>query len=943
MPADQSATEPLSFTTFGVLLRYLRRRARLTQRDLGIAVGYSEGHINRFEKNKRLPDSATVAALFIPALDLRYEPELAARLVELAALTQTGAPDTAQEPAARAEIEIALEPIPPAAPHEIRRTGLLARLRTRLAQERRVVLCGLPGVGKTTLAGHVAREYAATMPVFWLTLTEGVTTSVEALMRQLALFLVANGQDQVKPLVAADPSVKIALSLDQQIALMGSALTRQPALLCFDNAELIQRDEACLQVLRHLCATTPVFLLLTTRESLPLTNIAEITIDGFECEEGVAFITQSAHHALDEKLAERLLEKTDGSPMLLQLALGQLLDQHAGAESFIARLETQPQVAAYLLQTVQKQLSPGAWRWLLLLAVFQQPVNLYDPYLVERVNALGGIENIGEAIAELQRRRLIGDAAYAHLHPLVRDYVYLTLNAQVVLRQRLHRLAADWFGDKNQDAFMAAFHYTHAGLLDSALDMIEDNKCTIVGRGQALSAVALLDEVQVQLKRLRTDRTERLRRLLTLRGTLLMGTLRVAEGEANLRQAMALASSPAVRANVILELASLISQRSNFREALQLMQLAKAELAPGDLVLRARLASLESAAYESLGDPEAAAHAAHEALALSDQLVEWPQSVVGEIRARAQGELAACARARRDLTAAMHHAQAATATARAAGAQRAAVLYLTFIGGLYYDQGNLEDAFRYRQEGLEGLLAIGDVHSAAYILNQLADIHHLWRQETQALEKLAQASDTLRIVGDMRGLAGSESSRASSLLWCGQVQEARHVIEQLLAETRGESTERLWGYRLRKQAMVQLVQGEMSTALTALREALNLPSARAHRMLYFELRNTHAFALAAAGDPDAAARILADTPRMEGLSRWANLDRDLFEGYVALAQGDRDAAYGWANQVLQRADQYALYRQCAVQLMYAIQEAVPVGEFPRLLWVECECSPWPDA
>ena len=143
--------------------------------------------------------------------------------------------------------------------------------------------------------------------------------------------------------------------------------------------------------------------------------------------------------------------------------------------------------------------------------------------------------------------------------------------------------------------------------------------------------------------------------------------------------------------------------------------------------------------------------------------------------------------------------------------------------------------------------------------------------------------------------------------------------------------------------MVQLVQGEMSTALTALREALNLPSARAHRMLYFELRNTHAFALAAAGDPDAAARILADTPRVEGLSRWANLDRDLFEGYVALAQGDRDAAYSWANQVLQRADQYALYRQCAVQLMYAIQEAVPVGEFPRLLWVECECSPWPDA
>jgi hypothetical protein len=32
-----------SFTTFGEMLRYLRRRAQLTQRELGLAVGYSDG------------------------------------------------------------------------------------------------------------------------------------------------------------------------------------------------------------------------------------------------------------------------------------------------------------------------------------------------------------------------------------------------------------------------------------------------------------------------------------------------------------------------------------------------------------------------------------------------------------------------------------------------------------------------------------------------------------------------------------------------------------------------------------------------------------------------------------------------------------------------------------------------------------------------------------
>ena len=45
-----------SFTTFGDLLKYLRRREHLTQLELSIKVGYSEAQISRLEKNQRLPD-----------------------------------------------------------------------------------------------------------------------------------------------------------------------------------------------------------------------------------------------------------------------------------------------------------------------------------------------------------------------------------------------------------------------------------------------------------------------------------------------------------------------------------------------------------------------------------------------------------------------------------------------------------------------------------------------------------------------------------------------------------------------------------------------------------------------------------------------------------------------------------------------------------------------
>src|SRR5512138_2914472 len=75
---------PDMFTSFGDLLKYLRRRARLTQLELSIAVGYSEAQISRLEKNQRLPDLAALKALFVPALQLGEEPQLAARFLELA-------------------------------------------------------------------------------------------------------------------------------------------------------------------------------------------------------------------------------------------------------------------------------------------------------------------------------------------------------------------------------------------------------------------------------------------------------------------------------------------------------------------------------------------------------------------------------------------------------------------------------------------------------------------------------------------------------------------------------------------------------------------------------------------------------------------------------------------------------------------------------------------
>jgi transcriptional regulator with XRE-family HTH domain len=85
MPTTSMSIALEHFTTFGDLLKYLRRRAGLTQRDLSIAVNYSDTQISRLEQNERMPDLATLTALFLPALQIDDQPEVAERLLELAA------------------------------------------------------------------------------------------------------------------------------------------------------------------------------------------------------------------------------------------------------------------------------------------------------------------------------------------------------------------------------------------------------------------------------------------------------------------------------------------------------------------------------------------------------------------------------------------------------------------------------------------------------------------------------------------------------------------------------------------------------------------------------------------------------------------------------------------------------------------------------------------
>ncbi len=920
---------PTAFADFGSLLKFLRRRARLTQMELGIAVGYTEAHISRLENNQRLPDLAALAALFVPALDLNDEPELAARLLELATLARgESAPQPVPVTPTEETVDVvgAIESIPPlpadwVPPHS------LAFARDQLARERRIVLCGLPGMGKTTLAAALAAQAAQTQPVFWLTFTEGVTTSVESVIRQLALFALTLGGETVAPLLTPrDPHAR-PLPLVEQLAQLNQALAPHDCLLCFDRVQLVIGNTPILQTLQHLSATTRAQFLLISREEIPLPEFVPLRIEGLEQNEAAQLVARLGV-TLSPAHIEQLVCKTAGSPMLLRLASAQLRGTRMETSTFIAHLETAPHVAAYLLETVIRSLSTPARRMAEWLSIFHHPIDLNDEHLIERFHSLVGrsVARWGEAVAGLQRRQLVAQPANATLHPLVRDHIYTMLGTDPARRRMFHRLAADWLAQDPAMVLQAAYHYGRAHRLAQAVAVLTDRAEEMIGLAQREAGVQVVDELLTQVRRY-AQHPEWQRALLTLRGDLLAQTTRAPEAEANYREALALTTERPVRAHIAIRLAQNLILRNRALEALELRSsVVRGLSARAYPLLHAQWAMIESQGHLALSQFDQATRAAERALRLAKQ-VEWiaPRQVT-QIQAQVNLVLGTLHSLRGELSAARACWQSAIVAARAVNLKSLEYRAHTNLGITFYQEGDLTRALEHYQAALLGARALADSNLAARVLSNMAILYHLHGELDTALDAAAQARTLREQIGDRLGVTNIDNTRASVLLAQHRLDEARAIAEAIVREAASAGNERLLGGYLDTLAQIQLAQGETSAARASLERALALPAAQTDVSLRNDLEHHRILILLASGEIQAAQCTLASLPEPDAPK--VHIERQLISGWLALARGEVALAQEHAQLARVRiaSSGCALYENAAARLSEAVTTRRPVTE-----------------
>jgi tetratricopeptide (TPR) repeat protein len=817
----------------------------------------------------------------------------------------------------------ALEDVPAAPAQSVVRQADLAQLRRQLALHRCVTLAGLAGMGKSTLAAALARDYDR--PAFWLTLTTGVTASADAVARQLALFLFAYGQERVEPILRERRDAP--LSLAQKISLIGAGLQAQPALLCFDDAHLVANDEAVMQLLRHLTAATPAHVLFISREEVPLPNVAALRLDGLKFAAAQALMI-SLGADLDAALADRLWRKTAGSPMLIRLAIGQL---RGNAAKFIAQLEKQPQVGSYLLDTMLRHLSTHAARLAALLAVFRQPIDLFDETLIELMHTIDGEFDQRRAVAELQRRHLIDQPHEAALHPLIHDHLYETLVSDLPRRKRLHRIAGQW-SEEHGEIVEAAYHYFRAGRLKQAVDVIADQGAWLFACGQGVVAATLIEELLAHARQ-RDPQPDLLRRLLMTHSDLLAFTVRAREGETSLEQAAVLAreADSKVRAEINAVLGRVLARRGQMKEALELLEGSLAELPPEDTWLRARLMAFSISPLARLARVDDAEQVAAEALVLADQIAPLSPQIADELRCRIYYDLGLAKRVNRNREEVLDCWQRSLELAQRMQLHSLTNASLGNLGGMAFDRGEMVEALRQWEAATQGALAIGDSHSASVFLSNIAMIYRLRDESTAAHAALDEAATLAQQMGDSAWVASAENLRTTLLLDEGKSAEALQMIEALAERRLKYSDARLIANVLDKLAMAQLACGQIEAAYATLQQALASPLVKNdidyQRRFHFTLAVAHL----TAGEFERAAEFISQP--MPNAPARTILERELVCAVLMLARGEVAEAHVLACTLTEqaRAAGVLILARRADRLL---QLAAPpsLKEVPKLVW-----------
>jgi len=631
-----------------------------------------------------------------------------------------------------------------------------------------VYLCGVSGIGKTTVGFALAEQWP-TPAVFWFTVRYSLNDQLTSLVFALGNFLHQQGASRLWLQLIADGGLMKDANLALELTRSDLADLATLPLLCFDEVDLLRPLDSETELVQHtqflaflegLQGHAP--LLLIGQRNVLSSDVVH-TLPSLTLTETAAWLTETGISFNQAQLA-RLNAYTGGNPRLLALclALCRTMDPADGPQLSTV-LDQLPHTAALLpiWQRLQQRLDKAERHFLQALSVFRGPAprDAWHPVTddEEREQQARDYAQLIQRLIDYQLIREDGNGAIALL-PALREVIYTQL--AVEKQEDLHREAGQIRAVRGEYT-AAAYHFQRAGQLETAIAVWQPNADQEIRRGQAAAALAIFQQISSH---------------------------RLAE---NLVPTLHLLRS---------QLYQLCGQS---RQALEEVEQVKSK--PDDWLVEAAVASGD--ALRTLGETDAALLCYSEGLAAAARLIQqntWLHAKRGTVyiqrrelhQARREALLAryrlenvegAIQNAAGNYSAARQHYLNALSTAEMLDDKAGIALVQRNLGVLAGHQDDAEGAIYYHQQALTFYEQIGDRVRAEEVRSNLAGAYVQFKQFTAALQPAQRALTFFEARQNSYWIAQNTSNLATIYFELGDFAQAQQYAERTLTQEEPQS------------------------------------------------------------------------------------------------------------------------------------------------------------